>query len=174
MGWQSARSRSADERQREVLEQRAHALAQPVAPLAPLEDLTMVGFELGGASWALESRFVWEVFRPQRLVPLPGAPAPLMGVTSWRGSVLSVLDLRGVLGVRVFARDEPSHVLVLGTSHAVFGMLVEGPGEVGRFAREALLELPDRNALHREWILGATPSGSFALDGERLIRLFGV
>jgi purine-binding chemotaxis protein CheW len=171
MPWRSGRdSRAAEERQRTLLEERARSLARPPAPLAPLQDLTLVGFKLGGESWALESRFVWAAFRAQHLVPLPGAAPPIAGVSAWRGSVLSVLDLRGALGVQVHGPADLSHMLVLGDSQPQFGLLVDSLAEVGRFAREALAEPPARNVLHREWILGVTPSGALALDGDRLIR----
>jgi purine-binding chemotaxis protein CheW len=160
------------DRQREVLEERARGLARPAVRAAPEEEMTLVGFGLGGESWSVEAPFVWEAFRLLQLVPLPGARAPVTGVTSWRGSVLLVLDLRFVLGVPVTPLTDLAHVLVLGDEEPAFGVLVDALGEVTRLDREALVEPGEGVALHREWILGVTPNAGFALDAARIVRAY--
>ncbi len=172
----SGATRDADpqaDRHREVLEERARKLARPTARAAPNEEMTLVAFRLGGERWSVEASYVFEAFRPRQLVPLPGARAPVTGLSPWRGSVLLVLDLRLVLGVAVTPLADLAHVLVLGGKEPAFGVLVDSLGDVMRLERAALVELAEGVALHREWIRGVTPTAGFALDAERIIRTHG-
>jgi purine-binding chemotaxis protein CheW len=141
--------------------------SQPPPP--GLEEITLVGFSVGGESWGIEARLVWEAYRLEHLVPLPGARPPVAGISPWRGSVLSVLDLRSVLGIGVVPLPELQHVLVLGESQPQFGVVVDALGEVDTFAREALVKPPGASPRDR-WSLGSAPSGALALDGTRLLR----
>jgi purine-binding chemotaxis protein CheW len=160
----------AGDRHRQVLDERARALARPPMPSKPHEEITLVGFGLGGESWTVEARFVWEAFQLRQLVPLPGAPAPAAGVCPWRGSVLLVLDVRGVLGVPVAPLADLVHVLVLGDRQPAFGVLADTLGEVTKLDRAALAEPAEGVAIHREWVLGVTPEAAFALNALRLIE----
>jgi purine-binding chemotaxis protein CheW len=170
----AARETLADpDRDRALLEERARKLARLAAPSARKEEITLVGFGLGGESWSVEAPFVWDAFHLLQLVPLPGAQAPVTGVSAWRGSVLLVLDVRTVLGVPVAPLANPAHVLVLGERQPSFGVLVDALGEVTRLDKDALAGPAEGVALHGEWILGVTPSAGFALDAARLIRAYG-
>lgn len=160
-------------REHGVLEERARALARPARTDGPAERLTLVGFALGGESWAVEARFVWEAFRLRRLTPLPGGRAPLAGVCAWRGSVLLVLDLRSVLGVPVVPLADLAHVLVVGERRPAFGVLADALGEVTRLDGRALTEPAAGAAIHREWIRGLTPQANFVLDATKLLEAFG-
>jgi len=159
--------------QRRVLEERARMLARPPAGPAPREEMTLVGFRLGGESWSVEAPFVWEVCRLREFIPLPGARAPITGVFPWRGSILTLLDLRIALGVPIAPLANLAHVLVLGDAQPAFGVLVDAPGDVIRLDRDTLVEPAEGVALHREWILGAAPGAGFTLDAARIIRAHG-
>jgi len=93
-------------------------------------------------------------------------------VTVWRGTVLPVLDLRGVLGVSAAPLHDLSQLIVVGEEHAAFGILADALGGVVRLEAQALREPGEGVAVHREWILGVTPASAFALDVRRLVRHF--
>ena len=160
-----------DPSNRQLLAARARALARPTSSNAPAATTALLGFSLGGESWSLPARFVWEVFRLSQLAPLPGAEAPVAGLTTWRGSVLAVLDLCPLLGVPA-ARGETSHVVVIGEEHPAFGILADGLGEVVALEAEAITEPPEGVTTHREWILGVTREAGLVLDAGRLVRHF--
>jgi purine-binding chemotaxis protein CheW len=145
------------------------SLLNPQSPLPPLEEMTLVGFCLGGETWGIEARLVFEAYRLEHLIPLPGARPPVAGVSPWRGSVLSVLDLRSVLGIGMVPLPELQHVLVLGETQPQFGVVVDALGEVATFARQAIVK-PTASASRDGWSLGSAPSGALTLDGKRLLR----
>jgi purine-binding chemotaxis protein CheW len=69
---------------------------------APVEDVRRARyllFSLAGSLYAVESRFVAEVGRAPRTTLVPHTPPWVRGVTSLRGDVVSVVDLRTFIGL---------------------------------------------------------------------------
>ncbi|MGZ8423173.1 MAG: chemotaxis protein CheW, partial [Nitrospira sp.] len=54
---------------------------------------------LGGEPFAIDLRHVSEVFEVESVTVVPGMPSLLTGVTNLRGTVVSLIDLRGMLGL---------------------------------------------------------------------------
>lgn len=154
---------------RNILAQRAQRLAQPVA-VAPAVALDLVVFELSGEAYALEARCVIAVFALRELSPLPGAGAGAAGLTTWRGTLLTVVDLRTALGLADVPLPDMSKVLVLGQGRATFGLLVD--------AVRGLVTVPDVEvqapragvAPRRELVRGVTNDGVVTLDGDAVVR----
>ncbi len=159
------------DRVRGVLRERARALARPMAA-PPAEDaLELLSFMLRGESCALESRFVHAVFRLGELTPLPGARAPVAGVTGWRGGVLTLFDVGTLLGHGGGGAEAPRHVLVLGRQRPVCGLLAGEPGAVLTLERQRLLPPRESPARAGEIVRGVTADGVVVLDAERLLAL---
>jgi purine-binding chemotaxis protein CheW len=161
--------RSADE----VLQARARALSARARAIEPEAAVTeLISFELGREVYALESRYIRNVFRIMDLSLLPGSRAPVYGVTNWRGTLLTLLDLRGVVGETRQGIADLNHALVLGVERASFGVLS------GRM-RE-LLRVPAADVVateagkgRRGYVQGVTPGGVLVLDAERLLNEHG-
>jgi chemotaxis signal transduction protein len=62
-------------------------------------------FGLGGRAWAIALDGVSSVARCERLWPVPGAPAVVLGLAECQGSVVAVLDCARLLGARPAAED---------------------------------------------------------------------
>jgi purine-binding chemotaxis protein CheW len=94
----------------------------------------LVSFLVGEVRYAVDIHLVREIVNPLPTVPLPHAPAEVIGVADHRGDVLPVVDLRvrfGMLGgemtrrtkwiiVRVPGREQ-SFALVVDAVTSVFG-----------------------------------------------------
>jgi purine-binding chemotaxis protein CheW len=143
MDWDAARARlrraratldreRTPEAERQLLEDRAAALASPPAAEADTgETLDLVVFVLGGQRFAVEARHVLEAVALDHLTPVPGTRASLLGVTNRRGRVLGVMDLR-----RQLAADAPagalSHVVAVSVDGMSFGIAAEAVEETTR------------------------------------------
>ena len=105
---------------------------------------------LGGCRYGLAMPDVAEVGRPPSLTRVPGLPAWVVGVANWRGRVLAVLDVRGLLGGRVEPVGRAGRMVVLNRGAVSVGLLVEGVEgalDVDLDAVEpALAHLPTRTA----------------------------
>jgi len=171
-----ASSASTPEADAALLEARARALARPLsreARTGPL--LELVHFRSGEQDYALESHFVLEVLRaPEQLVPLPGAPEPLRGLTLLRGEVLVVVELAPLFGRPASPTQGP--VLVVGTSRPELGLRADSVEEVLLVSRDTLLPAPVALAAReRALVSGISRDGIIVLEGAALLedgRLF--
>jgi purine-binding chemotaxis protein CheW len=117
----------------EILEERARKLARPMgATAAKLSAFAvdMLTFRVGGQRFAIESRYAFAVLRLFDLVPLPGARRPVVGLTRWRGDVLTLLDLRRMVGVSSGALDDLGRVIVVGDASPEFGVLADSIDDI--------------------------------------------
>lgn len=86
----------------------------------------VVVVRLGGSRYALPMDSVAEVGRPPALTRVPGLPGWLAGVANWRGRVLSIIDLRPLLGAPATGLDRRARLVVLNRGGVPVGLLTEG------------------------------------------------
>lgn len=93
---------------------------------------------LGGELFAIDLRHVSEVFEVEAITAVPGMPGLLTGVTNLRGTVVSLVDLRGTLGLSVTETVLPFAVVIRqGARH--LGLLVDHVPEIYTVTHEHLL-----------------------------------
>jgi purine-binding chemotaxis protein CheW len=157
------------ESRRETLEARARQLARvPEEPARAGELLELVGFVLAGGRYGIESRFVREVARLVRFTPVPGTPDFVVGVTSLRGEILALFDLRRLLGVVSEGVTDLGRVVVVGEHRREFGVLADAAREILYVAVRSLAQ-PEA-AWARAYVLGVSPDGLIVLSGEALLN----
>ena len=161
------------ERARQVLEERARALARPAAPPPAADRLELLTFALANEVYAVESRYVVAVSRLTDLSPLPGAEPPVFGVTAWRGGLLTIVDLRRVLGLSVDGLNDLGRVIVLGEERPAFGILADAVWELVRRPAAEVRNPPDGIAAKREYLRGLTADAVLVLDATKLLQLHG-
>ena len=183
--WEAARRRleqvqlnlsGADEmtadRAREILAERARELARvPAEPDLAGESIEVLCFLLAKERYALEVRYVHEVFRLSALTPLPRAPDFLLGITNLRGEIHPLIDLRRLFGVPVYGLTDLSRVVLIGAAHPELGILADEARAVVTLREPELREPPETVAgIGREFLRGVTEDALIVLDGERLLR----
>ncbi|MFY2560218.1 chemotaxis protein CheW [Corallococcus terminator] len=149
-----------------LLDERARALSRPPTPeVAPGTLREVVRFRAAGQTYALESRFVLEVVRTVDVVPLPGAPPTLRGLTLLHGEVLPVVELSPLFGRPPM--DSSGPLLVLGTNRPELGVRTEEVHEVTLVSSQDLLPAPPGPA--DELVFAADRLGTLMLEGEALL-----
>lgn len=112
------------------------------------EELVLV--RLGGCRYGLPMASVAEVGRPPGLTRVPGLPTWVAGVANWRGRVLAVLDLRGLLSAEPSELDRRGRLVVLSHRGVRVGLLVEGVAGGAapdpQTVEPALAHLPERSS----------------------------
>lgn len=135
----------------------------------------VVVVRLGGCRYALPMAGVAEVGRLPVLTRVPGLPAWVAGVANWRGRVLAVLDLRGLLGAATPPLDRRARLAVLTSGGVRVGLLVEsvtGGEPLDLDALEpALAHLPPAT---RALLRGSTTDGDGPYGVLDLAALFGL
>lgn len=111
------------ERRREVLAERARALAESRQE-ERRETLSVLAFRVGGERYAVPIDAVDHVLESRGLCPLPGAPRYVLGALVSRSRVVPVLDLRQVLGLEGGLSDL-TRVVVVEVAEEFFGLAAE-------------------------------------------------
>ncbi len=155
----------------EILEERARRLARRFeGDAAPAFAVEMLTFSLGRERYAVETRFVFAVVQLSDLVPLPGARAPVVGLTRWRGDVLTVLDLRSIVGGIPGALDDLGRVIVMGRTAPDFGVLADIVEDIIMIDPSQLHTPPaDRKVEAISLLRGVTSDAIHVLDALALI-----
>jgi len=154
-----------------ILEERARHLARPLASSSSTQfAVEFLSFGLGREHYAVESSYVFAVFQLVEFVPLPGAQRPVFGLTRWRGDVLTLIDLRGLVGAATHALDDLARVIVLGNGTPEFGLLADFVEEMVLLDPTQLYPPPsERGGEGAGMIRGVTAEGLQVLDATALI-----
>lgn len=159
------------EQTRQVLESRARTLAKPLSTGPAQESIEVLGFTISGERYAIESRFVFAVFRLEHLTLVPAADPPLVGLTAWRGELLTLLDLRVVTGTSAAVLSDLAWVAVIGDESAAFGILVDDLPVITRLTRSEIGPVPAGLTGTRQYMRGITREAILVLDAVELIRI---
>jgi purine-binding chemotaxis protein CheW len=156
-----------------VLRQRAAVLARTQGDGADADARPAVVFELAGERYAIDAACVLRVLTLRELTPLPGAAQPLFGVTHWRGSVLTLLDLRPALGATAPGITDLSRVVVLEGQDRDFGIVVDAVQDLTDMSAAAVRPLPDRDEDGESLLSGILEDGIFVIDATQLLARHG-
>ncbi len=165
------------EQARALMDERARALAEvPDQAAHSGQVVEVLILLLAGERFAVETRFIREVFHAAAITPVPGGPDFLLGVTNLRGEVLAVMDFHRLLQLGQARLGAPTRLVVFGEQRAEFGVPGDEIAEVTTL-READI-LPPESSLTgtlRDFTRGVTKHGLIVLDGELIMhdsRLF--
>jgi len=154
-----------------VLKQRAALLAEPAVRETDSASVDLITFRLGRESCAIDAKVVLNVFRLAGLARLPGAAVPVYGVTLWRGEIMTVLDLRPLLGLSTVALSDLGRVIVIGKSRAAFGFLADSVTGMRATLPAEIHPSSGKPGLHQGLVRGITSDAVLVLDAEELLRL---
>lgn len=100
-------------------------------PVATNSDtLELVTFYLGDALLGVAIEHVDEINHQLALTPVPHAPAYVRGVMNLRGSVITVIDLRTLLGLDVSTTTRQTCNVVVRSRGEQIGLLADRVGDV--------------------------------------------
>jgi chemotaxis-related protein WspB len=94
--------------------------------------MQLLSFEIGGQPYAIESRRVVEVLPLVPARPLPGLPDYLLGLFTFRGSLVPLVDLSRRLGAGPAAERLSTRVVVVDLEAANAGQAEVAVGQTGR------------------------------------------
>ncbi len=84
------------------------------------------------------------------ILPVPGVATALLGVTSWRGELLWLLDIEQLLG-GVSVPTAHAHTLVTTVQGKSLGLVVRAVGDIATVAA-AQLQAPQANVFPAQWL----------------------
>jgi purine-binding chemotaxis protein CheW len=155
----------------EILRERARELARR-PETAPAADtmLEILEFRLAQERYALETRYVQEVYPLRDLTPLPGTPPFILGIVNVRGRIVPVFDMK-----KLFDLPEQGvtdlHRIVLVRGHGMeLGLLADVVVGVRSIAASDLQpSLPTLTGIRAQYLKGVTAERVVVLDIERVL-----
>jgi purine-binding chemotaxis protein CheW len=119
------------------------------------------------SSFGIETKQIREVLGERELHKVPLAPAFIGGVVSYRGEVLTTVDLRALLGMG--ERVEKSCVVVLEDEmrEERFGLLVDAVGGVATVSASMMEANPSTLEARGRWLFG----GSYNMGTGLVVQL---
>ena len=102
-----------------------------------------VSFRLSDELYALPVEQMFEAVRVSDITPIPHAPVVVRGVTSLRGRVIPVVDLRVRLRLPATAIDRSSRILVVESVGRQIGLLVDEARQLLHIPPSAVEAVPD-------------------------------
>jgi purine-binding chemotaxis protein CheW len=166
---------SPEETQR-ILKARALALAQePVSAEAADVCIEVVEFILAYERYAVETRYVREVYPLENLTPLPCTPGFVLGIVNVRGEILSVLDLKKFFELPEKGLTDLNKVIVLQSGNMLFGILADVIAGVRHIPLTDIQpSLPTLTGVREEYLKGVTAERIVVLDAEKLLTDEGI
>jgi len=119
----------------------------PAAEAAPFEDpavdTEMLAFLLSGEEYVVAVGQVNEVLKMWSLTPVPNAPEHILGVSSLRGTMLTIIDLGKRLGLGPAAMNEKSRVVVVTVNDEKVGFIVDRVTGVVKLSPDLVRAVPE-------------------------------
>lgn len=153
-----------------ILKKRAEILAKDLKSENQNEnEIEALVFKLAQERYAIETKYINEVYPLKDYTPLPGVPAYIYGLTNVRRKILSILDLKPLFGLPSTGEKEKKIVILEGFDME-FALLIDGVEDVLRINPSHLqTSLPTLTGVRQEFLLGITSERIVILDGKKLL-----
>jgi len=102
-----------------------------------------VGFTVESVHYAVAIESVREIINPLPVVPLPHAPAAVMGLANHRGDAVPIIDLRTRLGLPTAEPTRRTKWLLLEGERGPVGLVVDSVTEVFGPDEDARRQVPE-------------------------------
>jgi purine-binding chemotaxis protein CheW len=105
------------------------------------QEIKLACFRIGSELYALDIMCIREIIQPQKLTPVPRAPAFIEGIINLRGAVIPIVDLRKRFDQPV-QQGRKNRVVICTLSGKIIGLVVDEVNEVREFTRKELQPAP--------------------------------
>ncbi|TSI07692.1 chemotaxis protein CheW [Lysinibacillus sp. BW-2-10] len=129
----------------------------------------ITSFYLGDEEYGLEIEKVKDIITVPSISPILNSPYSIVGMSNFRGKLISVMDLRKRLGLPIQPITRKSRLIVVEINNELLGLLVDKVTQVLKIDENEIKEAPNyESKVEREYIRGI-----YHLD-DRLMMLINV
>ena len=107
------------------------------------EPVGFLCFTLDNEEFGVDLQLVCQVVKPPPVTWVPRIPEQYLGVVSIRGAVVTLVDLRRLMGRRPTKWPKSARVLIVETAEEQIGILVDSVTQVRRFMMKDLEKKPN-------------------------------
>jgi purine-binding chemotaxis protein CheW len=110
----------------------------------------ILAFNLFTAEFGLDISCVREVLKPQKIHPLPNAPAFVEGVINLRGHIIAVMDLRKKFNIKTSAESPRTRIIICRIKNFITGLIVDNVSEVISLSQDDITPSPQVASIQSE------------------------
>jgi Chemotaxis signal transduction protein len=164
-GWQLS-----SEEKKNILKARAISLAREAQKETPKESVEMIEFLLSYENYAIESRFVHEVYPLKELTPLPCTPSFVLGIINLRGRIISVIDIKKFFELPQQGLTDLNKAIIVRNGHMEFGILADAILGARSLPLEEIQPPPSTlSGIRASYLKGVTKAGLVVLDAQKML-----
>lgn len=155
---------------RRVLKARAEILAKSLEDLNfKIDPIEIILFKLDRENFALETKYVNEVYSLKEFTPLPGAPPFFYGLANVRRRIVPIIDLKVFFSIPNDVNIEKK-ILIIENEDVEFAILIDGFSGIKTISKNELqATLPTLTGIRKDFLRGLIVDGTVILDGEKLL-----
>lgn len=158
------------ERVMAVLAERAAKLALPEEEPRETVLADILIFRLAHRKYALEMKYIREVFIIREITPVPGTPEYIAGICAVRGEIVSLVDLRILFAIPQKGLTDLNRVIVLTDGRLTFGILADYITDIGTVPTDDLAPAePGENPIGERFILGVADGQLTILNAAAIL-----
>lgn len=105
-------------------------------------EVQLACFRVGAELYGLDIMKIREIIQPQKMTPVPKAPAFIEGVINLRGAVIPVVDLRRRFSQKIDEENRRARVIICALSGKIIGVIVDEVIEIRNFTRREIQPAP--------------------------------
>jgi purine-binding chemotaxis protein CheW len=159
------------EDKKRLLKARAKALSQEIIQEdAGQQYLEVVEFRLVGEVYGIETSYIREVYPLKELVPVPGTPPFFLGITSVRGQILSVIDIKRLFNLPDKGLTELDKIVIVRNGEVELGIradVILGMRSIPQ--GDIQPSLPTLAGIREKYLSGITKDAVIILDIQKLL-----
>lgn len=160
-----------DDDARQILRARAQALSRPLEQAADTDaSLELLEFSLAQERYALETRYVSEVYPLKDMTLLPCTPPFLLGIVNVRGRITPVIDIKKFFDLPDKGLTDLHRIILIRGNGLELGLLADTIIGVQVVAVDSLqAELPTFTGIRSDYLKGVTAERLVVLDLQSIL-----
>jgi purine-binding chemotaxis protein CheW len=159
------------EEKKRILAERARILAHFVEDRNDVENAEqIVEFLLADEHYGFEMKYIREILPFKKLTPVPCTPDFILGITSIRGQILSVMDMKKFFNLPQKGLTDLNKLIILHDGDMELGILADRVfGEKSIQADAVQTDLPTLSGIGVDFLKGVTADGLILLDASWIL-----
>jgi purine-binding chemotaxis protein CheW len=152
------------------LTRRAAVLAQPPVKEDDIQDrIEVMTFLLASERYALETRYIREVWPLTSYIPVPHTPPFVTGVTNVHGAICSIVDLKQFFSLPSNSLTNLNKLVILECGEMCFGILADDVLGTESISKRELSSTDEWQGIDSTYLTGITCDRLIVLDAERIL-----
>lgn len=166
----SLQDKNSTEYKRKIFKERAQILSRLVKePEQHNDSICIIPFKLNQEVFALETKYIKEIFPLKNYTFLPCAPAFVYGLTNVRRRILPIIDLKVFFSLPNDVNIDKK-LLIIENEEVELAILIDSFSSLRTVPKDELqTSLPTLTGVRQDFLKGLIVDGTVILDGQKLL-----